>query len=82
MSAHCGSNRQHTHLLRRAHSVPQDALEREIFGERGLTGTLEGSDPQECAVLMAGLPGEVAAAMSRRLAIDGVSRERILFCDF
>lgn len=60
----------------------QDALEREIFGEQGLGGTVEGSDPRECAVLLAGLPGEVAAALSRRLAIDGVSRERISFCDY
>lgn len=64
------------------HCTSQDALEREIFGDQGLRETLEGSDPRECAVLFAGLPGEVAAALSRRLAIDGVSRERILFCEF
>ena len=60
----------------------QDMLETEIFEQNGLTGTLGGSDPRQCAVLLAGLPGEVAAAMSRRLAIEGVERERILFCDY
>ena len=32
-------------------------------------------------MLLSGLTGEVKAAISRRLTIDGVARERILFAD-
>ena len=35
----------------------------------------------ECAVLLSGLAGDEKAAISRRLTIDGVARERILLTD-
>ena len=60
----------------------QDELEAAIFGgDQGLAGAL-GGDPKECAVLMSGLPGSVVAAITRRFTLEGVTRERILFCDF
>ena len=60
----------------------QDELENAIFcGEQGLAGAL-GGDPRECAVLVSGLPSSVVAAITRRLTLEGVTRERILFCDF
>lgn len=60
----------------------QDELEQAIFGsEQGLMGSF-GGDPRDCAVLMSGLPGPVSATLSRRLTLEGITRERILFCDF
>ena len=44
-------------------------------------GTL-GGDPRDCAVLMSGLPGPVTATLTRRLTLEGITRERVLFCDF
>lgn len=39
------------------------------------------------AIVFQGLPvhscaGEVVASLSRRLVMEGVARERVLFCDF
>lgn len=63
-------------------TLVQDELENAVFGgEEGLAGAL-GGDPRECAILMSGLPGSVVAAITRRLTLEGVTRERILFCDF
>ena len=60
----------------------QDGLEQAIFGSKqGLMGSL-GGDPRDCAVLISGLPGSVTAALTRRLTLEGITRERILFCDF
>ncbi len=60
----------------------QDELENAVFGgEQGLMGSL-GSDPRDCAVLISGLPGSVTATLTRRLTLEGITRERILFCDF
>ena len=60
----------------------QDELEQAIFGdEQGLMGSL-GGDPRDCAVLISGLPGPVTATLTRRLTLEGITRERILFCDF
>ncbi|KAK9802950.1 hypothetical protein WJX72_006330 [[Myrmecia] bisecta] len=60
----------------------KDGLEEAIFGaEAGLAATM-GGNPRECAVLLSGLPGDVAAGITRRLGIEGVAKERILFCDF
>ena len=60
----------------------QDQLEQAIFGHpQGLMGIL-GGDPRDCAVLMSGLPGPVTASLTRLLTLDGVTRERVLFCDF
>lgn len=39
-------------------------------------------DPREAAVLLSGVPSDVAAHLSRRLAAAGVSSERLLVCDF
>ena len=63
-------------------STLQDELEQAIFGdEQGLMGSL-GGDPRDCAVLISGLPGPVTATLTRRLTLEGITRERILFCDF
>ncbi|KAL3136385.1 hypothetical protein ABBQ38_005642 [Trebouxia sp. C0009 RCD-2024] len=63
-------------------NIIQDELEQAIFGsEQGLMGSL-GGDPRDCAVLMSGLPGSVTATLTRRLTLEGITRERILFCDF
>ncbi len=60
----------------------QDELEQAVFGdEQGLMGSL-GGDPRDCAVLISGLPGPVTATLTRRLTLEGITRERILFCDF
>ena len=60
-----------------------DAIEEAVFGgERGLVGALRGGDPNEAAVVMSGVPGDVAAHLTRRFTHAGVSSERLLFCDF
>lgn len=60
-----------------------EALEVALFGgERGLVGALGGGDPREAAVVMSGVPGDVAAHLTRRLTHGGVQSERLLFCDF
>ncbi len=62
--------------------VLQDELEQAIFGDPQCLMGLLGGDPRDCAVLISGLPGPVTATLTRRLTLDGVTRERILFCDF
>ncbi|CAL8469738.1 g9280 [Coccomyxa elongata] len=52
-----------------------------LGGQQGLMGAV-GGDPRDCTVLVAGLPGDAAAALSRALTAEGVAGERILFCDF
>ena len=60
----------------------QERLVESIFGrEQGLMGTV-GGDPRDAAVLMSGLPGSVAAAVSRRMTAEGIERERVLICDY
>lgn len=60
-----------------------EALEIALFGgERGLLGALGGGSPSEAVVVMSGVPGDVAAHMTRRLTHAGVQSERLLFCDF
>lgn len=60
-----------------------EALEIALFGgERGLVGALGGADPREAAVVISGVPGDVAAHLTRRLTHGGVQSERLLFCDF
>jgi hypothetical protein len=60
-----------------------EALEIALFGgERGLVGALGGADPRDAAVVMSGVPGDVAAHLTRRLTHGGVQSERLLFCDF
>lgn len=61
---------------------PEAALEGALFGgEGGLRGAL-GCDPRDAAVLLSGLPGELAAHLTRRLTHAGVAGKRILFADF
>lgn len=52
-----------------------------LGGEQGLSGTV-GGDPREAAALLSGLPGSVAAAISKELTSRGVDGERVLFCDY
>ena len=60
----------------------QDAVEQSIFERpQGLMGAV-GGDPRDCTVLVSGLPGDVAASLTKRLSAEGVSGERVLFCDF
>lgn len=57
-------------------------LQNAIFGgEQGLQGAV-GADPRAAAVLMSGVPGEVAAAITRRLTTAGIDRSRIMFTDY
>ena len=58
----------------------QDALERGLFGGSE-SGSGQSWNAPECAVLLSGLAGEVKSAISRRLTIHGVARERMLFAD-
>ncbi|DBA66220.1 TPA: hypothetical protein ACH3X2_002595 [Trebouxia sp. C0005] len=63
-------------------TIIQDELEQAVFGdEQGFMGSL-GGDPRDCAVLISGLPGPVTATLTRRLTLEGITRERVLFCDF
>lgn len=60
----------------------QEAVQGAVLGgPGGLMGSV-GGDPRDCTVLVAGLPGEAAAALSRALTAEGVAGERVLFCDF
>ena len=52
-----------------------------IATKQGLTGMIGGA-PSNATVLMSGLPGSIAAAVSRELTSQGVERERVLFCDY
>jgi ferredoxin-NADP reductase len=66
-----------------SHEALQQALEVALFGgERGFVGALGGGDPGEAAVAMCGLPGDVAAHLTRRFTRAGVASERLLFCDY
>lgn len=57
-------------------------LEQALFhGEHGLRGVL-GCDPKDAAVLISGLPGDVAAQLTKKLTHAGVAGERILFCEY
>eukprot|EP00877_Chromochloris_zofingiensis_P009122 jgi/Chrzof1/4463/Cz14g14060.t1 len=49
--------------------------------EHGLQGAI-GGRPAECTVLLAGLSGDLANAVSKELTYKGVAWERLLFCDF
>lgn len=58
------------------------ALERALFEkEHGLVETLGGGLPTDAAVVMAGLPGDVAGHLTRRLTHAGVQSERLLVSD-
>ena len=61
------------------------ALEQALFhsggGEHGLRGLL-GCEPRDAAVLMSGVPGELAAAITRRLTQAGLPGERVMFCEY
>ena len=52
-----------------------------MFGGGSGTGSGQSWNAAECAVLLSGLAGEVKSSISRRLTIDGVARERMLFAD-
>ncbi|GAB4816983.1 hypothetical protein N2152v2_004029 [Parachlorella kessleri] len=68
-----------------AASSPGPALEQALFhsssGEHGLRGLL-GCEPRDAAVLMSGVPGELAAQITRRLTQAGVPGERVMFCEY
>jgi hypothetical protein len=58
-------------------------LEEALFGGvGGLKGALNNGDPHEAAVVLSGVPGDVAAALTRKLTQAGVSSERLLVCDY
>lgn len=60
----------------------KEVLEKAMFEQpSGLPG-LVGGKVQDCAVLLAGLRGSTASDLARRLRDEGVSRERLLFCEF
>lgn len=60
----------------------QEAVRQAVFERlQGLMGAV-GGDPRDCTVLVSGLPGEAAAQLTKRLSSEGVSGERVLFCDF
>jgi len=54
----------------------EDALDKlaiALYNEGGLQGII-GCAPEDCTVLMAGLPGSVATALGKRIIADGVQR--------
>lgn len=58
-------------------------IENALFGHHGgLKSVLGGNDPSEAAVVLSGVPGEVAAPLSRKLTQNGVLSERLLVCDY
>jgi hypothetical protein len=58
------------------------ALERALFGkEHGLVETFGGGLPADAAVVMSGVPGDVAGHLTRRLTHAGVQSERLLVSD-
>lgn len=63
-------------------SSVQEVLEEAMFhGPHGLVGAI-GQRPEEAAVMLSGVPGDVAAHLTRKLTHAGVASERLLFCDF
>lgn len=58
-----------------------ELLEKALFhGEHGLVGAV-GGDPEDVAVVFSGVPGDVAAHLTRKLTHAGVSSERLLVVD-
>lgn len=47
----------------------------------GLEGAL-GARPAEAVVVLAGVSGALASQIANELCFKGVTRERLLFCDF
>ena len=63
--------------------VLANAIENAVFGHHmGIKGVLGGNNPSEAAVVLSGVPGEVAAILSRKLTQSGISSERLLVCDY
>ncbi|GMH35471.1 hypothetical protein BSKO_03339 [Bryopsis sp. KO-2023] len=60
----------------------KEVLENVIFDRAGGLPGLVGGKVQDCAVLLAGLRGSTASDLAKRLRDEGVSRERLLFCEF
>jgi hypothetical protein len=62
--------------------TPEQALEQAIFHqEHGLRSVL-GCDPRDAVVLMSGVPGDVAAHLTRKFTHAGVAGDKILYCDY
>lgn len=59
-----------------------DAVEEAVFAGGNLSVALNDTPPQQAAVLIGGVSGELLATLSRRLVIEGISRERVLLCEF
>lgn len=61
----------------------EQLLEHAVFGgEHGLAGVLGGAHARDAAVLMSGLEGEAAAAITRALTHHGIPSERIMICEY
>ena len=57
----------------------QEAILKRLANDDGEAGV---GDLREAALLLSGLPGSASAAITRELTLKGMSRERILFCDY
>lgn len=52
-----------------------------IIEGQGLSSMTAGK-AEEAALLLSGLPGQVATAVSRHLTTEGFERERVMFCEY
>jgi len=61
--------------------VLKDAIEEIIFDGGNLAKTLKGASPRTSAFLIGGLPPSIVMAVTRRLKIERVPQEGMLFCE-
>lgn len=50
--------------------------------EGGGLADMTGNNVKEAALLLSGLPGDIVSEASRELTLDGIERERIMFCEY
>lgn len=60
----------------------KECLDAVVFGASGGLAATVGGAPKEAAVLVSGLPGDVAAWLTKRLTSEGVDGERIMYNDY
>lgn len=82
-SSSAGSVEAPSTSLAANHEKARALLLHEIFhaGEHGVRSLL-GDRVGDAVVLISGVPGDVAAELTRKLTQAGISSERVLFCDF
>lgn len=63
-------------------SSPEHLLENAIFESQGGVAGVLGPRAKEASVLMSGLPGDIAAHLTRKLTHEGIPSERLLLCEY